>query len=61
MGRGNNTRVVDNNESQMPQTPKYDVRERGEGEETEFAEEMEGRYAVERKPGFPITGVRRKR
>ncbi|TLS52947.1 YfhD family protein [Paenibacillus antri] len=61
MGRGNNKQSVDNNESQMPQAPKYDVRDRGAASETEFAQELGDRYEVERKQGFPATGVRRKR
>jgi len=60
MGRGQNKQSVDNNEYRMPQVPKYDTRERGSAEDTEFAEELGDRYAVERKPGFPATGVRRK-
>ncbi|MCI3920127.1 hypothetical protein MO973_07775 [Paenibacillus sp. TRM 82003] len=60
MGRGHNKQSVDNNESRMPQVPGYDVRPRGEGAETEFAEEAEALYRVERKPGFAPTGVQRK-
>ena len=62
MGRGQNKQSVDNNESQMPQVPKFDTRARGgDAAETEFARELGDRYEVERKPGFPATGVRRNR
>ncbi len=62
MGRGQNKQSVDNNEAQMPQVPKYDTRRRGGADaETEFAKELGDRYEVERKQGFPATGIRRKR
>lgn len=59
MGRGSNKRSVDNNEHRLPQTPGANLRERDVAEETEFAAELGDRYDVERKAGFPATGVQR--
>jgi hypothetical protein len=58
LGRGHNKQSVDNNESQLPQVPKYDIK--APGADTEFAEEAAAQYDIEQKPGFPPTGVRRK-
>ncbi|WP_199617069.1 YfhD family protein [Paenibacillus alkalitolerans] len=58
MARGQNRRTVDNNESQMPQSPKYEIRKRGD--DIEIAQELGDRYKIEQKPGFPPTGVTRK-
>jgi hypothetical protein len=61
MGRGNNRRQVDNNESQMPQVPKYDIKNGSGGDDLEIANELGDRYVIERTPGFGATGVSRKR
>lgn len=60
MGRGNHNQSKDNNESQLPQTPRYDIKQPGSSD-TELAREMGDLYEVERKPGMPATGVRRKK
>lgn len=58
MGRGNNRRTVDDNETKMPQVPKYDIKK--SGDDIELANEMGDRYVLQKKPGFGPTGVRRK-
>lgn len=58
MGRGNNRRTVDDNETQMPQVPKNMIGQNGD--DIELANELGDRYVLERKPGFPATGVERK-
>jgi hypothetical protein len=46
MGRGNNRRQVDNNESQMPQVPKYDIKNGSGGDDLEIANELGDRYVI---------------
>lgn len=61
MGRGQKTRVNrDKNASTLPQTPKQLKRPYDQGEELEFARELNEVYELKARPGYPPTDVERK-
>ena len=61
MGRGQKTRTTrDRNASTLPQTPKQLKRPYGQGEELEFAKELNEVYELKSQPGYSPTEVKRK-
>jgi hypothetical protein len=60
MGKADNQKTRDKNKAKLPQTPGKDIVQ-GAREDTEFANELNDRYELERKPGFAATGVKRKK
>ncbi|RBW68007.1 YfhD family protein [Bacillus taeanensis] len=58
MGRAQNQKARDKNKAKLPQVPRSQIVK--DDEELEIAKELDAQYELERKPGFPPTGVRRK-
>jgi hypothetical protein len=58
VGRAHGQKTRDKNKAKLPQVPRSQIVK--DDEEIEIAKELDAQYELERKPGFPPTGVKRK-
>ena len=58
MGRARKQKTRDRNKNSLPQTPRKDIAT--DDQDLEFAKELDDRYELKAKPGFPPTEVDRK-